>query len=226
MNSKSRRLITFTLLSIGIITLIYWVKQNHYFTLDQLNRQKLFLIHFVEEQYALASILFIVCYILFAALLLPGAAILSMAGGLLFGVFMGSLYVTIGATAGAFIAFLMTRYFFGNQVQREHSRALTTFNNAIMQYGPLYLFVVRLIPLFPFFLVNTLAGLTTISSGTFLLTTALGILPLVIGFTYLGAQLRHTDTVEDFFTYPLAIAGALILLPIIVHMITKKMRKH
>lgn len=224
MNKNQRKIITLAVTALCLVALMYWLKQQNYLTLDRLNMQKHFLIDFVEQHYTFASITFVVCYILFAALLLPGAAILSLAGGLLFGVLIGSLYVTAGATIGAFGAFLMTRYFIGNQVQREYGKALTKFNDAVTHYGPLYLFVVRLIPLFPFFLVNMLAGLTQISSSTFLLTTALGILPLVIGFTFLGAQLRYTDTVEDFFSYPLAIAGALILVPIVLHMIAKKWR--
>ena len=226
MNRIVRKTIIFALVVIALGALIHQLKQCDYLSLENLNAQKHFLITFVEQHYALASFLFILSYILFAALLLPGAGFLSITGGLLFGVLIGTIYVAIGATIGAFSAFLTTRYFIGNQIQKKYSTSLAKFNDAFAQYGPLYLFIVRLIPFFPFFLVNMLAGLTKVSARTFITTTAVGVLPLVIGLTYLGAQLRHSNTVEDFFTYPLAIAGLIILLPIVIHMLIKKWRRH
>jgi uncharacterized membrane protein YdjX (TVP38/TMEM64 family) len=224
MNKKLRSTLTLPAI-ITFFAAFIWIKQHNYISLDQLNMHKHFLMNFVDEHYQLSAIIFIISYILFAALLLPGAGILSLAGGLLFGVLWGSIYVTIGATIGAFFAFLMTRYFIGAGVQQKYGKALTKFNDAVTHYGPIYFFIVRLIPFFPFFLVNMLAGLTQISSKTFLITTALGVLPLVFGFTFLGAQLRHTDTIEDFFTYPLAVAGILLLISIALHMITKRLHR-
>lgn len=223
MNKKKRIIATLVGIIIGLLLLA--LQKQNIFTLEQLNLNKSALMNFVDEHYFFSVLIFIASYILFAALMLPGAFILSLAGGLLFGLLPGALYVVFGATIGAYCAFLATRYFFGNQVQRIYSNALKAFNQAVKEYGALYLFAVRLIPLFPFFLVNMFAGLTQISSGTFIVTTALGMLPLVIGFTFLGAQLRHTDAIHDFFTYPLAIVGLLILLPIMIATIVRRRRK-
>ena len=223
MNRKKSIITSLIGVIIGIALLSFY-KQN-ILTVEQLNLHKHALMSFVSMHYIFSVLTFIAIYIVFAALMLPGAFILSLAGGLLFGILRGTLFVAIGATIGAYCAFVTTRYFIGNETQKRYGNALNAFNSAVKEYGALYLFVIRLIPLFPFFLVNMLAGLTQISSGTFIVTTAFGILPVVIGFTFLGAQLRYTDTIQDFFTYPLAIAGLLILLPIVITTIVKRRRR-
>lgn len=220
--SKLNRIISILFLFLCIILIFIFGKYR--LTLAELNMHKEYLIRLVESHFFTASWSFIIIYILFVTFMLPGAVVLSLAGGLLFGVFLGSLYVTVGATVGAFFAFLATRYLFGTKLQKKYAEHLVGFNAAMTQYGTMYLFVVRLIPLFPFFLVNMLAGLTNVSSKVFLITTALGILPLVFGFTYLGFQLRHTETIEDFFSYPLAVAGILIIVLLILHRLAKRRR--
>lgn len=224
MNKKKRIITALVGIIIGL-TLVTFHKQN-ILTLEQLNLNKHALMNFVHEHYIFSALLFIVSYIIFAALMLPGAFILSLAGGLLFGVLPGAIYVTIGATVGAYCAFLATRYFFGNTMQKKYHKALDRFNTALTENGPAYLFIVRLIPIFPFFFVNLLAGLSNVSPKHFIITTAIGILPLVLGFTFLGAQLRSTETVHDFFSYPLTVAGLLLLSLLTLHSIAKKWRRN
>lgn len=226
MNRLNRSYIKISMILTICIWLIFMLKKYNIFTVEQLNLHKHALMYFVNEHYVLSVILFILSYILFTALMLPGAFVLSLAGGLLFGVLPGTTYITLGATIGACCAFLATRYFFGNTLQQKYHKAFKHFNTAIEQHGVAYLFIVRLVPFFPFFLVNLLAGLSTVSTKHFVITTALGIIPLVFGFTFLGSQLRYTETIQDFFTYPLTVAGILLLGIITLQKIAQRWRNH
>jgi uncharacterized membrane protein YdjX (TVP38/TMEM64 family) len=204
---------------------VAWIYLREYLTFAQLQLHKHMLMQYVQDHYARSVFLFILSYIMVAALALPGAVICSIAGGLLFGVGWGSLYVALSATLGAWCAFLATRYIVGNAVRARYQAAFAKFDAAFHAYGYWYLFIVRLVPIFPFFLVNLCMAFLPISSSTFLFTTLIGIIPDVIGFTYLGYQLRMADTVQDFFTYPVAIIGVMLLLPLIGHWWLSRRRK-
>jgi uncharacterized membrane protein YdjX (TVP38/TMEM64 family) len=188
---------------------------HEYLTFEQLQLHKHMFMQYVQEHYARSIFLFMLCYILIAALALPGAVICSITGGLLFGVFWGSVFVAISATVGSWYAFLATRYIVSDAVRERYRAAFIKFDAAFHQYGYWYLFIIRMVPIFPFFLVNICMAFVPISSFTFLFTTFIGIIPDVIGFTYLGYQLRTAETVQDFFSYPLAVIGAMLLLPLV-----------
>lgn len=203
------------LIFLGICIMVAWSCVGDYLTLEQLRLHKDALMVFVQEHYARAVCLFMLCYILVAALALPGAMICSITGGLLFGVFWGSVFVAISATIGSWIAFLATRYILSDIIRERYRSAFIKFDAAFDQYGYWYLFIIRMVPLFPFFLVNACAAFLPISSYTFLFTTFIGIIPDVIGFAFLGYRLRTADTLLEFVSYPLVVIGLMLLLPII-----------
>ncbi len=180
------------------------------------------LLNNVNEHYLLAVLIFIAVYILSTSLSLPGATVLTLLGGFFFGPWLGTIYVNIGATTGAFIIFLAARFFLGEGLQKKYAVRLAKFNRDIEENGPNYMLTLRLIPLFPFFLVNLFAGFTTIRPKQFLWTTALGIIPGSLAYTWLG---HAGATIGEGAPWQLFVAvgllAALSLLPVLLRKLKK-----
>lgn len=173
----------------------------------------------VRENILLSAIVFITLYILAVSLSIPGATVLSLLGGFFFGPFLGVLLINLGATTGALLIFLAARYFLGQDVQRKYADKLTQLNREVEKNGKSYFLTVRLIPLFPFFLINLLAGFTTLPTRTFLWTTSLGIIPGSFVYAYLGSTGANTGEGNSFavqITIGLVLLGLLSLLPVLV----------
>jgi uncharacterized membrane protein YdjX (TVP38/TMEM64 family) len=212
-----KRLIIFLLFL--LILLAMWFSGAHeYITFDKLKENREMLKHFVDKHYYISVLVFIVFYIL-TAFFIPGAIVSTVAGGFLFGVVMGTIYVNIGSVSGATLSFLLSRYLIGNQIQHKYSEQLKKFNKEIERHGHNYLFVIRITPIVPFFLTNYLAGLTKISLKKFIMTTSLGMLPGSIVYTFAGQQLAEINNLEELYSFELLIALSLLalfaLLPVI-----------
>jgi uncharacterized membrane protein YdjX (TVP38/TMEM64 family) len=151
---------------------------------------------------------------------------LTMAGSFMFGVFGAVVYVNIGATIGAVIAFSLSRYLVGDWVQTRYKNKLKMFNQQVEQNGVYYLLTLRLMPLFPFTWINLFSGLTKMRLFTFLWTTSLGILPGTVVNAYAGSQLGRINSPEELFSSRVLIAffllGLFALLPVIVKRLRKK----
>ena len=175
----------------------------------------------VERNYLLSVGGYIVIYIVVVAFSIPGATILTLGGGFLFGTLWGAIYVNAGATIGATLAFLFCRYVAGEWVQNKYQDKLTTFNRELLKNGYRYLLALRFIPVFPFFLINIFAGLTRIPLRTFIWTTSIGIFPGSLVYAFAGSQLGDIQSVEDIFSARIAVAFSLlaflVLFPVIVN---------
>lgn len=182
----------------------------------QANRGRL--LAFVDAHYALSALAYVAVYVVAVALSMPGAAVLTLAGGFAFGVVAGTLLVNVGATAGAALVFLAARYLLGDWVQKRYGERLAAFNAEIERNGARYLLTLRLIPLFPFFLINLMAGLTTVRFTTFVWTTAAGIIPGSFVYAYAGSRLSVIDSPADIVSWKvlsaLVLLGALALVPV------------
>lgn len=179
------------------------------FTFENLHRHRGSLLGFVHRYYFLSVVAFVAAYVS-TAFIVPGALVLTVAGGFLYGIPLGPLYVLTGATLGAVLAFLAARYLFGHWIQQRYEKPLQTFNREIAAYGPNYLFTMRILPVFPFFLVNYLAGVTRIPLRTYVLTSVLAELPGAFVFAYAGRQLRDIHSAADLLSPPLYLAFALL----------------
>ncbi len=157
------------------------------------NRQALVAYHGAHPVSLVAC--FVAIYVLQTALSLPGAAVMSLAAGAIFGPLLGTLWAVIAATCGATLAFLATRYLLREPVQRRFGASLEGVNRELEARGLGYLLFLRLVPLFPFFLINLAAGLTRLPLRTFVAGTLVGIIPG--GFVYVnaGASLASIDSV-------------------------------
>ncbi len=159
------------------------------------NRDKL--LSFTQANYAAAAGLFIVSYIAVTGLSLPGAVILTLAGGFLFGGLFGTLFVNVGATTGATLAFLAARYLLRDAVEQKFGKWLGPLQEGFAKNAFSYLMTLRLIPLFPFFVVNLVSGLTRVNVGTYVAATALGIIPGSFVYAYAGQQLGNINSLKE-----------------------------
>lgn len=186
-------------------------------TFDNFKRYSRLLQAAVQDNYLVSVAAFIGIYVAVTGLSLPGAVILTLAGGFLYGTLPATLYVNAGATAGAALSFLSARYLFGNWLQEKYERQLLRFNEEMNKRGARYLITLRLVPAVPFFLVNILAGFTRIRIGTFLWTTSLGIIPATAVFAFAGEQVLSLDSPDDILSgrilAALALLGLFPLLP-------------
>jgi uncharacterized membrane protein YdjX (TVP38/TMEM64 family) len=213
------------LIIVGIIAAIKLSGVTDYLTFENLKANKELLFEYVKENYFLSSIIFILSFIITVALSLPGGAVLTLAGGFVFGTLAATLYVNISATIGATLAFLITRYLIGNWIQKRYSQQLKRLNEEISSHGPNYLLTLRFIPIFPFFLINLCAGLTRIPLKSFIWTTSLGILPGDIIYSFAGSQLGSVNSTKDIFSKNILIAFLLLAAFSIVPIVYNKIRR-
>ena len=161
-------------------------------------------------------------YVLVTGLSLPGAAVLSLAYGWLFGFGRALVLVSFASTAGATVAFLMSRFLFRDAIRSRFGERLTAFNEALAREGAFYLFTLRLIPQVPFFVVNLLMGLTPLRTTTFWWVSQLGMLPGTCVYVYAGSSVSSLERLRDegvsgLVTWQLLLAFSLLgLFPLIV----------
>lgn len=186
---------------------------------EQLAENRDRLIEFVRTRFTAAALVYVLIYILTTALSIPGATVLSLLGGFFFGPWAGLVLINAGATTGALLVFLAARYIIGRTVQEQYGQRLARFNAEIEENGRNYLLTLRLIPIFPFFLINLFAGVTTIPVLTFLWTTALGIIPGSFVYAYLGHTGAQIEPGESLLSPQIILAlvllGLLSLLPVV-----------
>jgi uncharacterized membrane protein YdjX (TVP38/TMEM64 family) len=160
---------------------------------------------------------FVLVYIAVTALSLPGAAILTLTGGAVFGALTATLVVNVGATLGATLAFLLARYLFRDAVAARLGPRLAAFDEGLAKGAWGYLLFLRLVPLFPFFLINLGAGLTKVRLSTYFVTTMVGILPGSFVYCNAGANLARIDSLSGIASPgvlgALALLGAFALVP-------------
>ncbi|MCC7414197.1 MAG: FAD-dependent oxidoreductase [Gammaproteobacteria bacterium] len=149
-------------------------------------------------------------YVAVTALSLPGAALLTLGGGALFGLLEGTLLVSFASSIGATLAFLASRFLLRDVVQRRFGERLGTLNRGIEREGGYYLFTLRLVPVFPFFLINLLAGLTPLPVRTFYWVSQLGMLPGTVVYVNAGTQIAAVDSLAGLLSP--GIIGAFALL--------------
>lgn len=181
----------------AVVVLFFAFDLGRFLTLAALKTNHQALVEYYAAHKLLTVASFMALYIVQTALSLPGAAILSLAAGALFGTILGTVYANIAATIGATLAFLVTRYLLRGFVLSKFGDRLEGINRELETRGFNYLLFLRLVPVFPFFLINLAAGLTRLPLRTFFLATMLGIIPG--GFVYVnaGASLVTVDSLAN-----------------------------
>ncbi|MBT1071340.1 TVP38/TMEM64 family protein [Pelotalea chapellei] len=214
MNRKKLLIILIAGVAIGFF---FWLDLSRFLTLQELKAWHQTLLEY-RRTHPLAMVAgFMAIYIIQTALSLPGATILSLAAGAIFGAIAGTVYAIGAAGIGATLAFLATRYLLADMVQNKFGHKLERINSELEARGLNYLLFLRLVPLFPFFLINLAAGLTRLPLSTFVLGTVLGIIPGGFVFVNAGASLATVTTTSDIASPrvlgSLALLGFFALLP-------------
>jgi len=216
----NKKLILLTLVGVGIV-LFYVFDLQQYLSLESLksNREELDVVY---QKNTTAVILgFIGIYFLVVALSLPGATILTLAGGAVFGPVSGMLIVNIGATLGATAAFLVARFVLRDWVDKKFSDKLEPFNKGFSKNAINYLLFLRLVPLFPFFLVNLVSGLTKVRLPVYFFGTMFGIMPGSFIYANAGSNLARINSISDIASVgvlgALGVLGVFALIPTFYH---------
>ncbi len=164
-------------------------------------------------------------YVVVTALSLPGATIMTLAGGALFGLVAGTVIVSFASTIGATLAFLVSRFLLHDLVQRRFGDKLKAINDGIARDGAFYLFTLRLVPLFPFFLINLLMGITPIRARTFYWVSQVGMLAGTVVYVNAGTQLAAVDSPAGILSPALLLSFALLgVFPLIARRIVAVIR--
>ena len=163
---------------------------------------------------------FLLLYVAVTALSLPGAAVMTLAAGALFGLLWGTVIVSFASSIGATLAFLVSRYLLRDSVQNRFAERLKPINEGIQKEGAFYLFTLRLVPVFPFFLINLLMGLTPIRAATFYWVSQLGMLAGTLVYVNAGTQLAQLDSLAGILSPALLLSFALLgLFPLVARKI-------
>ena len=208
MNNK---IILLVLIGVGVAS-FYFFDMQQYLSFESLkaNRERLNVVYHENPIIFMSG--FIGIYFLIVALSLPGATVLTLTAGAIFGSVLGTFLVNAGATLGAMVAFLSARFIFRDWVENKFNDKLVFINNGISDNPISYLLFLRLVPLFPFFLVNLVLGVTQVRLSIYFLSTMIGIMPGSFVYANAGSNLARINTISDIASPE--IFGAFILLGI------------
>ena len=189
---------TILLFTVGtLLVLIFWIDLDQYLTLAYLKTHRDALIVLQNERPWLVALGYCGLYVGVTALSLPGATIMTLAGGALFGFWLGLLLISFASSMGATAAFLVARHLLRDVVQRRLGDRLAVVHAGIEKEGALYLFTLRMVPVVPFFLVNVLMALTPIRTMTYHWVSQVGMLAATVVYVNAGTQLAHMEGLSD-----------------------------
>ena len=202
---------------LGVIVLIFFhFDLDQYLTLEYVKTQQQIIDRYYAENRVLALLGFFVLYVVITGVSLPGATVLTLAGGAVFGLTTGLILISFASTIGASIAFLVSRYLFRDAVQTRFGASLKAINDGIDRDGPFYLFALRLVPAFPFFVINLVMGLTTLRLWTFFWVSQLGMFAGTVVYVNAGTQLAQLESASGIFSGQILLSFLLLaMLPFI-----------
>lgn len=205
----------------GLIGTFFALDLGSYLSLGALQAQQATVAQWVDSHFVSASLLFVLIYVLSTALSLPGASLLTLGGSAVFGVAWGLLLVSFASTIGATLAFLSARFLLRDWVTARFGDKLATFQSGMAKEGAFYLLSLRLIPIFPFFLVNLLMGLTPIRVSTYYWVSQLGMLPGTFVYVLAGSELGQLTSTGNILSPGLMVALTLLgLMPWLIKKLT------
>ena len=200
----------FVVVLVGLMALFYTLDLGRYLSLAAIKSSRADLEAWRTAQPLLAGVLFFAGYVTVSALSLPGAAVMTLAGGAIFGLGWGMLIVSFASTIGATLAFLASRWLLGDWVKARFGERMTALDAGMARDGGFYLFTLRLVPVLPFFVINLAMGLTAIRPWTFYWVSQLGMLAGTLVYVNAGTQLARIDSLSGIVSPGLL--GSLVLL--------------
>ena len=199
---------------------------GQYLSFETIKEQHEKLILLIESNFIFYFILFFFIYIIVTAFALPFAAIKTVLAGALFGLIPGVILTSFASSIGSTLCFLMSRFVLRDFVQNKYSKYLDKINKGIKEDGIYYLFFLRLSPIFPFFIINLVFGLTKMKTMTFYIISQIGMLIGTVVFVNAGVQLSKISTMSDILSFNLILSFILIgLVPLIIKKLIQIIKK-
>ena len=196
----------------ALIAAFFIFDLQNYLTLEALKAQQAAIETYRSNHPGMAVAIYALIYIAVTGLSLPGAAILTLAGGAVFGLLWGTLIVSFASTIGATLAFLAARFLFRDAVKSRFGERLQAIDAGVAKEGALYLFTLRLVPVFPFFVINLAMGLTNLKTQTFYWVSQVGMLAGTLVYVNAGTQLGQLESLSGILSPGLI--GSFVLLGI------------
>jgi len=219
-----QRLVVIAVL-LGAALSYYAFDLGRYLSLDFFKSQQAAIETWRAAQPAKAALLYFLAYVAITGLSLPGAAVMTLAGGAVFGLLWGTVLVSFASTAGATLAFLASRFLLRDWVQQRFGERLQAVNAGIEREGGFYLLALRLVPLFPFFVINLVMGLTAIRTRTFYWVSQAGMLLGTIVYVNAGTQLAKIESLSGILSPAIVASFALLgIFPLLAKKITERLR--
>jgi uncharacterized membrane protein YdjX (TVP38/TMEM64 family) len=180
----------------------------------------------VETHFFRSLLIYFVFYVLVTSLSIPGASVLTVAGGALFGALVGTVLVSFASTTGATVSFLLSRFLFRDWVENKFKKLSAQVNKGFEQDGVSYLLMLRLLPVMPFFVCNALMGLTRIPTWKYVVASQIGMLPATFLYVNAGTQLATIKKLSDILSIEVLISLCLLgIFPLLVQRVLKKWKK-
>ena len=193
-----------------LVVAFIWLDLDRYLSLEYLKARQADIDAFYRENPVMVLAGYFVAYVAITGLSLPGAAIMTLAGGAVFGLLWGTVVVSFASTLGATVAFVVSRYILRDGIQRRYGDRLRTINAGVERDGGFYLFTMRLVPAFPFFVINLVMGLTPMRTFTFAWVSQVGMLPGTVVYVNAGTQLGRIESLQGILSPTLI--GSFVLL--------------
>lgn len=200
---------------------------GQYLTLDNAKAQQALLADYIDQHVVTAALIYFLSYIFITAFSIPGAAVVTLLGAALFGFWLSLLLVSFASTIGATLAFLSSRYLLKEWVQTRFGDKLHAVNQGMARDGAFYLLSLRLIPVFPFFLINLLMGLSPIALTRYYWVSQLGMLPGTAVYINAGTQLAQIDALSGIISPAVLLSFALLgLFPLLMKWVMNRITRH
>lgn len=212
----------------ALLLTFFSLNLDQYLSLDYFSQQKANIFNFHAQHPVLSASIYFGVYVSVTALSLPAAAVITLIGGAIFGLAEGTILVSFASTIGATLSFLIARTLLRDAVEKRFANTFETINQGVEKEGGVYLFGLRLVPLFPFVAVNLLMGLTSIKTSRYFIVSQLGMLPGTLIFVNAGTQLAQVDTISDvaspalFFSFALLGVFPILAKKILTHIRAKR----
>ena len=198
-----------------LIGVFFFFDLDQWLTLEHFKTEFSYFNAYRDAHPLITTLIYAVIYVAVTGLSLPGATVLTLAGGALFGLWWCTLIVSFASSIGATLAFLTARFLLRDAIRVKLGENLSTIDAGFAKEGAYYLFTLRLVPLFPFFVINLLMGLTAIKTITFYWVSQLGMLAGTLVYVNAGTQLAKIDSLSGILSPPLVAAFVLLgLFPI------------
>ena len=209
-----------------LITIFFFSDLKNFFTLSYVKENLINFRLLFKENVLLFSFIFSLIYIMSSALSLPFATLLTLLSGYIFGLTFGAFVVSLCSTVGASIAFLTSKFLFYDFIQKKYKKQLVTINNEFINEGIFYIFALRLVPVFPFFVVNIVTSLLPIKLSTFFWVSMFGMFPATLVYVNAGNELSKINSFSDILSFQVFISFSLIgILPLTIKFLLNKIRR-